>query len=112
MQRPRTSLLVTMVAALTIAGTGCSDDARTKSEPPSTTRAAGIGQERAIAIARRAWAGEEPEFDFSSRRAEISERGRNYDIAFVDRELSGARGEPHVVIDRFTGAVRDTYRTR
>ena len=37
---------------------------------------------------------------------------RTCDVSFVPIELTGHGGEPHVVIDRMTGEVVETYLTR
>lgn len=99
-----------LLATLALAAAACSGGG-SHSTPP-TTVGARVGEDRAITIARRAWAAVEPEFEFSTREPEVAVRGESYDVAFVDRELTGNQGEPHVIVDRTTGRVRDTYRTR
>ena len=77
-----------------------------------TTHKAGISEEEAIASARSAIAAEYPELDLDATRAHVSETAGAYDVSFVPVDLAGPSGEPHAVVDRQTGEVLDTYRTR
>lgn len=117
--RARALAVAAAVVTVALIVTGCSSgggDRATKPAPErggaSTGRSAVIGPERAVEIARVEWRRREPDFDFSAVRPQVSVEGGTYDVAFVPAELAGAQGEPHVVVDRHTGAVRDRYRTR
>lgn len=99
-----------LFTALALTAAACSGSGSRSTTP--TTNEARVSEDRAVTIARRAWAAVEPAFDFSTRDPEVAVRGSSYDVAFVDRDLAGNQGEPHVIIDRTTGRVRDTYRTR
>lgn len=101
---------IVVATVLMLAASACSGGGGSAAAPTSTV--ARIAEDRALSIARRAWTRVEPNFDFSTRRSEVAVRGETYDIAFVDRDLHGNQGEPHVVVDRNTGRVRETYRTR
>ncbi len=107
------ALVVVVVAAVTL-GAGCSGDDDDGSRPAATTTsiAAGITPDEAIEIAQRAWEAEDPDFDLSATRPTVGEAGGTYDVGFVPVEITELGGEPHVVVDRVTGEVVETYRTR
>jgi len=105
------------IAAVAVLGGGCSsgngaDRAPVSTTTGPTTAAGGISEERAIEIARRAWADTDPKFDFAATRPEADPIAGTYDVAFVPAVITGPGGEPHVVVDRATGKVVRTYRTK
>ncbi len=108
------------VAALVAACSGDDDggasttssSAGSESSAATSTTAAGISEKEAVEAARRALAESDPDFDFDATRVHVSETADTYDISFVPVDLTGPGGEPHVVIDRTTGDVIETYLTR
>lgn len=78
----------------------------------ATTTAAGITEAAAIEIAREQVEADDPEFDFEGTRPVVIPSGDTYDVAFPEEEPTGPGGEPHVVVDRSTGEVIETYLTR
>ena len=94
------------------ADTSATSVATAPSAASASTTAPGISEDEAIAAARSALAADDPGFDFDAARAHVRELAGTYDVSFVPIELTGPGGEPHVVIDRMTGEVVETYLTR
>jgi hypothetical protein len=105
-------------AAMALALMACSsgDGGGHRTESTATTRASarpnGISEARAIEIALDAWKQEDPTFDGTSVRPEADPIAETYDVALVPKVITGPGGEPHVVVDRATGKVVRTYRTK
>ena len=117
----RSRCVVAAVAAVAVLGGSCSSGGRADRAPATTTAGATAGpaqtadggaEQRAIEIARRAWAERDPKFDFAATRPEADPIAGTYDVAFVPAVISGPGGEPHVVVDVATGKVVRTYRTK
>ena len=120
----RSLVALTIVALVALLGSCSGDDASSTTSTASTsggdtpgsastaTTEPWISEDEAVAAARRALAAEDPDFDFDVTRVHVSRLGGSYDISFVPTELTGPGGEPHVVIDRATGEVLETYLTR
>jgi hypothetical protein len=109
--------LLAVLLALTT-GACSSDDEAGKAEPSTeptaenTDTVGGITEAEAIDIARQRAEDDDPGFDFDSSRPVVIPSGDTYDISFPAEDLLGPGGEPHVVVDRSTGEVVTTYRTR
>ncbi len=109
-----------MVLAAVLAIGACACSGGGEVETPSTTvapggattTAAGITEEEAIEIAREQVEEDDPEFDFDGTRPVVIPSGDTYDVAFPEQESTGHGGEPHVVVDRSSGEVIETYLTR
>jgi Zn-dependent metalloprotease len=71
-----------------------------------------VSETEAIEIARARVEDDDPSIDMAERRAVVIEDGDVYDVAFPRIAPPGPGGEPHVLVDRRTGEVVDTYRTR
>lgn len=125
-RRTRSSRHAWMIIALVVSallaacsGDGDGDGASTTSSSAGSASGAvtsttepGISEDEAVEAARRSLAESDPDFDFSVTRVHVAASDDTYDISFVPVDLTGPGGEPHVVIDRATGAVVETYLTR
>jgi ABC-type glycerol-3-phosphate transport system substrate-binding protein len=112
-----------LVLVAMIAFAACSGDDDSSGEPPSTTSASqqtttttsaatdDIGEEAAIEIATEAYSTEDPAFDFDATNVHVERVEATYDVSWVPREITGAGGEPHVVVDAESGAVIEIYQT-
>jgi hypothetical protein len=104
-------LLVTCVLAA-CSGDDDGDSATTSvSQPSTTTAVAGITQEEATEIAMAAVREDEADFDFTATYTVVVDEGAAFHVAFPARDPDTLGGEPHVIVDKATGDVLESYRT-
>lgn len=123
-ERGSARLIAALVAStLAVVTVACSGDEPAENDPSTTsapvdatpassTTQAGITEAEAIEIARRQQEQDDPDFDFESTRPVAIASDDTYDVSFPPAEPEGPGGEPHVVVDRTTGEVIETYLTR
>lgn len=70
-----------------------------------------ISETKAIAIARAWVVGGDGTFDFAMRFDIVRDHGAAYEISFPRRAPNAFGGEPHVIVDKTTGEVVDSWYT-
>lgn len=123
----RWTLLAVLGVAAVLALVYSGRDSRQERRSPEQSRTAGaetaggtadvatdpsvISEARAIAIAR-AWVVEgDSTFDFATRFDIVRDHGDTYEISFPRRAPTAFGGEPHVIVDKTTGEIVNSWHT-
>jgi hypothetical protein len=107
-----------LLAAIALGGCSGDDEGGGGSTPSSqvqtstTSIGVGISREQAVEIAMDAVREDEADFDFTATYTVVVDEGAAWHVAFPRRASGSVGGEPHVVIDKGSGDVLQSYRIR